>query len=254
MIFKDNLFKDKSFLITGASSGMGAHVALTLNELGAKVIAIARSEKKLQEQKNQAKSPENFICISKDLSDFEKLDTWTLELCKEFGGFDGAVLGAGFSSVTSIRTPNYIQQAQKIFNINYFGNLQVLKGMVDRRAHSRIGSSFVWIASITADTPPKGLSLYVGSKAAVIASMKSIATEIIPQFRINSISPGGVDTPMLLDTGKKSGQNYIDTSNLNHPLGVAKPKDITPLICFLLSEGSSWITGQDFMLDGGKLG
>ncbi|MBZ7966549.1 SDR family oxidoreductase [Campylobacter sp. RM9756] len=253
-MFKDDLFKGKSFLITGASSGMGAHVALTLNELGAKIVAIARNEKKLQEQKNQAKNPENFICISKDLSDYEKLDSWTLELCKEFGGFDGAVLGAGISLASSIRTPNYIQQAQKMFNINYFGNLQVLKGMVDRRAHSRIGSSFIWIASITVINPPKGLSLYSGSKAAAIATIKSIATEIIPQFRINSISPGGVDTPMLSDTGRRSGRNYIDISNANHPLGVAKPKDITPLICFLLSEGSSWITGQDFMLDGGKLG
>ncbi|WP_251823958.1 SDR family NAD(P)-dependent oxidoreductase [Campylobacter jejuni] len=251
MIFKDNLFKDKSFLITGASSGMGAHVALTLNELGAKVIAIARSEKKLQEQKNQAKSPENFICISKDLSDFEKLDTWTLELCKEFGGFDGAVLGAGISKMASIRTPNYIQQAQKIFNINYFGNLQVLKGMVDRRARSRIGSSFVWIASTAGHKASKGICLYSGSKAAVIASVRSIALEIAPNFRINSVSPGVVYTPLVETIQKKSLSYYINFAKETYPLGLGKVENISPTICFLLSEDSSWITGRDIILDGG---
>lgn len=83
--------------------------------------------------------------------------------------------------------------------------------------------------------------------------MKSISKEIAPQFRINSISPTEIETLMLLDNRRKSGQNYIDISNLNHPLGVGKPKDITPLICFLLSKDSSWITGQDFILDGGKI-
>ncbi|WP_251823497.1 SDR family NAD(P)-dependent oxidoreductase [Campylobacter jejuni] len=249
MIFKDNLFKDKSFLITGASSGMGAHVALTLNELGAKVIAIARSEKKLQEQKNQAKSPENFICISKDLSDFEKLDTWTLELCKEFGGFNGAVFSAGISINTSIRSIDYIQQAKKLFDINYFGNLQVLKGIVDRRARTKEGSSFIWIASTAASVPTKGLCLYSASKAAIIASIKSIALEIAPKFRINSISPALVETPLLKTNNFL--QDYKKIADSTYPLGVGKVENITPMACFLLSEDSSWITGQDVMITGG---
>lgn len=250
MIFKDNLFKDKSFLITGASSGIGAHAALTLNELGAKIIALGRDENKLQKQKSQAKYTENFICISKDLSDFEKLDTWTLELCKDLGGLDGAVLSAGISMASSIRTFNYIQQAQKIFNINYFGNLQVLKGMLDRRAHTKKKASFVWLASFAASNPPRGLCLYSGSKAAVVASMKSISKEIAPQFRINSISPALTETPMIAINRQKLGKNSIQSQS-NYPLGFGKVEDISPWICFLLSEGSSWMTGQDIIINGG---
>lgn len=249
MIFKENIFKNKSFLITGASSGMGAHIALTLNEFGAKVIAIARDKQKLEYQKNQAKSPEKFICISKDLSDFEKLDTWTLELCKEFGGFDGAVFSAGISINTSIRSVNYIQQAKKLFDINYFGNLQVLKGIVDRRSHSKDGSSFVWIASTAASIPTKGLCLYSASKASIIASIKCIALEIAPKFRINSISPALVETPLLKTNS--FFKDYKMIADSIYPLGAGKVENITPLVCFLLSKDSSWMTGQDIMITGG---
>lgn len=249
MIFKENIFKNKSFLITGASSGMGAHIALTLNKFGAKVVAIARDEQKLEYQKNQAKSPEKFICISKDLSDFEKLDTWTLELCKEFDGFNGAVFSAGISINTSIRSINYIQQAKKLFDINYFGNLQVLKGMVDRRSHSKEGASFVWIASTAATVQQRGLCLYSASKAAIIASIKCIALEIAPKFRINSISPALVETPLIENSNFL--QNYIKIAQETYPLGIGKVENITPLACFLLSEDSSWMTGQDIMITGG---
>ncbi|TKX32264.1 NAD(P)-dependent oxidoreductase [Campylobacter aviculae] len=251
-MFKENTFKDKNFLITGASSGIGAHIALTLNELGAKVVAIARDDQKLKYQKNQAKNPENFICISKDLSDYEKLDSWTLELCKEFGGFDGAVFSAGISENTSIRSIAYIQKAKKIFDINYFGNLQVLKGMVDRRAHSKEGSSFVWIASSAATVPQRGLCLYSASKAAIVASIKCIALEIAPKFRINSISPALVETPLIKNNDFM--QNYIQMANETYPLGIGKVENITPMACFLLSEDSSWMTGQDVMITGGGEG
>ncbi|MBZ7930638.1 SDR family oxidoreductase [Campylobacter sp. W0067] len=248
-MFKKNAFENKSFLITGASSGIGVHIALTLNDLGAKIVAIARDEQKLEHHKNQAKNPENFICISKDLSDYEKLDSWALDLCKEFGEFDGAVFSAGISINTSIRSIDYIQQAKKLFNINYFGNLQILKGMVDRRAHSKEGSSFVWIASTAASVPTKGLCLYSASKAAIVASVKSIALEIAPKFRINSISPALVETPLL--KANNFLQDYKKIADLTYPLGVGKVENITPMVCFLLSKDSSWMTGQDVMITGG---
>ncbi len=251
MIFKNNLFQNKKFLITGASSGIGASIALTLNALGAKVIAIARDEKKLQFQQEQAVNSDKFIYLNKDLANYEHLDAWILNICKDFGGFDGAVLSAGISMDSSIRTSNYIQQAKKVFDINYFGNLQVLKGMLDRRASCNKGASFVWIASMAAHKPEKGLSLYSGSKAAVVATMKSIAKEIAPKFRINTISPAAVDTPMLNASIKKNGGN-LNLLNSNYPLGLGKAQDISFLACFLLSQGSSWMTGQDIIINGGK--
>ncbi|EGK8085206.1 SDR family oxidoreductase [Campylobacter lari] len=248
MVFKENLFKNKSYVITGASSGIGAHAALVLNELGAKIIAIGRDKNKLLAQKEQAKNPNDFITISKDLSKFENLDKWTLELAKEHGGFNGAVLAAGISITLGIKSPSYIEVTQKLFNINYFGNLQILKGLTDKRAKTKENTSFIWISSTASKKPGKGLSAYGASKAAINTTIKSIALEIAPKSRINSILPGFVNTPMVYDELEPQKIQYIDEI---YPLGIGTTSNISSLICFLLSDGSSWITGQSITIDGG---
>ncbi|MCV3410621.1 SDR family oxidoreductase [Campylobacter lari] len=251
MIFKENLFKDKSYVITGASSGIGAHVALMLNELGAKIIAIGRDENKLLAQKEQAKNPDDFITISKDLSNFENLDKWTLELAKEHGGFNGALLAAGISRTLGLKTFNYIKFGIEIFNTNYFGNLQILKGLLDNRSNLKANSSFIWISSTASIKPGKGMSLYGASKAAINTTVKSLALEIAPKARINSILPGFVDTPMVHQSMVVYNKNSLEVANNNYPLGLGKTKDISSLVCFLLSDDSSWITGQEIIIDGG---
>ncbi|HEC1758240.1 TPA: SDR family oxidoreductase [Campylobacter lari] len=250
-MFKENLFKDKSYVITGASSGIGAHAALMLNELGAKIIAIGRDENKLLAQKEQAKNPDNFITISKDLSNFENLDKWTLELAKEHGGFNGAILAAGISKAIGIKSQSYITIAKELFDINYFGNLQIVKGLVDNRAKTKKQSSFVWISSMASTKLGKGMSLYGASKAAVDISIKSLSLEIAPDFRINSICPGMVLTPMIHASSELTGKNLIEIANNSYPLGLGKVEDTSNLICFLLSSASKWITGQNIIIDGG---
>ncbi|EPA1554864.1 SDR family NAD(P)-dependent oxidoreductase [Campylobacter lari] len=245
MIFKENLFKNKSFIITGASSGIGAHISLTLNKLGAKIIAIGRDKNKLLSQKKQAKNPDDFIIISKDLSNFENIDKWTLELAKEYEGFDGAVLAAGIAQPLGINSPYYTDSAKEIFNINYFGNLQILKGLINKKAKTKDEASFIWISSTASKTPGKGLSSYGASKAAINAAVKSIALEIAPKYRINSILPGFIKTP-LTEIGFDS-----EPFENSYPLGIGKVENISPLVCFLLSNASSWITGQEIIIDGG---
>ncbi|MCV3458280.1 short-chain dehydrogenase/reductase [Campylobacter lari] len=251
MIFKENLFKDKSYVITGASSGIGAHAALMLNELGAKVIAIGRDENKLLTQKKQAKNSDNFITISKDLSNFEYLDKWTLELAKEHGEFNGAVLAAGVVDINPITTANFAGLGVKVFNINYFGNLQILKGLADKRAKSKENSSFIWISSIAFKLPGIGIANYAASKGAIVSAVKSFALEFAPKYRINAICPGFILTPMLDYTNSVIGKNYIDLVKDRYPLGIGTTNDTSNLICFLLSDASKWMTGQSIILDGG---
>lgn len=248
MIFQKNIFRGNSFLVTGASSGIGAHAALMLNELGAKIIAIGRNENKLLAQKKHAKNPNNFIVISKDLSDFKNLDKWTLELSKKYGGFNGAVLAAGFSTTIGINFPDYIKIAEKIFALNYFSNLQILKALTDKRIHKNKNSSFVWISSAASIKPNKGLSLYGASKASANTTVKALALEISPQHRINSILLGLIDTPMIYQT---MDDDIIQKNLQKSLLGIGKTEYVANLICFLLSDASRWMTGQSIILDGG---
>lgn len=236
-MFKQDCFSDKRFLITGASSGLGAAIALELNALGAEVIALARDSKKLESKREKALYKERFIPVSKDISEYVSLDKWALSLAKEYGSFDGAVLS--------------VESATAIFNVNYFGNLQILKGLLDKRAKSVSGASFVWISSNASVKTQKGLSNYSATKAGVNAAVKSIALEIAPKYRINAISPGFVKTEMIESWSKIYDKEYIEAMDKAYPLGIGEVGDITPLICFLLSESSRWITGQNIIIDGG---
>ena len=244
-------FKDKSFLISGASSGMGAHIALTLNSLGAKVFALARNKEKLDSKKDCASHKDNFICIAKDITQIDSLDKFTLELAKEYGSFDGAVLSAGIQQTAPITSVLSTESALTLFHTNYFGNLQLLKGLLDKRAKSSEGASFVWISSNASIKAQKGLTNYAASKNAINAAIKSIALEIAPKYRINAISPGFVMTEMIESWSNVYDSEYITNITREYPLGIGKVEYITPLILFLLSEDSKWITGQNIVIDGG---
>ncbi|WP_317398405.1 SDR family oxidoreductase [Helicobacter bilis] len=250
-MFQKDCFSDKRFLITGASSGLGAAIALELNALGAEVIALARDSKKLESKRDLATYKERFIPISKDISEYVSLDKWALNLAKEYGSFDGAVLSAGLQQTAPISSVLSVESATAIFNVNYFGNLQILKGLLDKRAKSVSGASFVWISSNASVKAQKGLSNYSATKAGVNAAVKSIALEIAPKYRINAISPGFVKTEMIESWSKIYDKEYIEAMDKAYPLGIGEVGDITPLVCFLLSESSRWITGQNIIIDGG---
>lgn len=195
-MFKQDCFVNKRFLVTGASSGIGAAVALELNALGAEVIALARDIKKLQSKKGLSLCRERFIPISKDINEFSGLDKYALSLAKEYGSFNGGVLSAGLQQIAPISSMLSVEGGIPLFNVNYFGNLQILKGLLDKRARSAQGASFVWISSIAGIKAQKGLANYSATKA-VIAATRSIALEIAPKYRINTISPGFVMTEMI---------------------------------------------------------
>lgn len=252
MIFKHNCFEGKQFIITGASSGMGAHISKTLISLGAKVIGIGRSLQKLEKIQFSCTKPQMFVSIPKDISQNDGLDKWVLELTKEYGSFDGAVLSAGIQQTAPISSVLSVESAKHLFETNYFGNLQIIKGLIDRRAKSSVGASFVVISSNSSIKAQKGLSNYSATKGAVNTAIKSIALEIAPlSFRINAISPGFVMTEMIEEWSKIYDEEYIQNIKKEYPLGIGNVEQITPLVCFLLGKDSEWITGQNIVIDGG---
>lgn len=252
MNFKEHCFGDKLFLVTGASSGMGAHISKTLVYLGAKVLGIGRSEEKLVKVQNSCANPQAFFPLVKDIAQNSGLDKWVLELTKQYGSVDGAVLSAGFQQTAPISSVLSVESAKHLFETNYFGNLQVIKGLIDKRAKTPKGSSFVVLSSNSSIKAQKGLTNYSATKGALNTAIKSIALEIAPQsYRINAISPGFVMTEMIKEWSKVYDEEYIKNIQKEYPLGIGTVEQITPLVCFLLSKDSAWITGQNIVIDGG---
>ena len=106
--------------------------------------------------------------------------------------------------------------------------------------------SVVVISSVNAKMGVKGYSVYASIKASMLGLMKSLAVELAPRVRINAVMPGGIKTrttQFLYDTDKEINPRYL--------LGEGKSIDISNIIDFLLSDKSEWITGQEFVVDGG---
>ena len=252
MIFREKCFEGKQFVVTGASSGIGACISKTLVSLGARVLGVGRSEEKLQHIQNSCVCPQLFIALPKDISQNDGLDKWVLELTKQYGSINGAVLSAGFQQTAPISSVLSVESAKQLFETNYFGNLQIIKGLIDRRAKSPRGASFVVLSSNSSIKAQKGLANYSATKGALNTAIKSIALEIAPlSYRINAISPGFVMTEMIEEWSKVYDEQYIQNIKKEYPLGLGEVNQIAPLVCFLLSKDSSWITGQNIVIDGG---
>lgn len=240
--------KEQIIIVTGASSGIGKCVAETLNALGATVVAIARREDKLKELKENAKFPENIHIEVKDLvEDIAGLPQYVKNLKEKYGKFSGLACCAGIGDLMSLQSIS-LEQAKRMFDINYFSTLFLVKGFADRRVNIGKGASIVAIASIAASIAEKGQVAYAGSKAAIVASMKAVSRELAPQgICVNTISPSMIKTPMLGD----EDSDYYKEMLLKYPLGFGKANDAAQMIVFLLSDKTSWVTGQNYILDCG---
>lgn len=236
---------DQRFVVTGASSGIGEGVALLLNSLGASVIAIARNEGRLLAMREKAKCPERMFIEQKDLtSGVDQLPDYVKELKNKYGKINGMALCAGVSNVMPVRAMEY-GEILSVFNINYFVPLMMAKAFCDKRVNAGPGSSIVAIASIAALHQASGMAAYAGSKAALVASLSSIAKEASGnKVRVNCISPAMVNTPMAQGT-----DDLTDVNLHRYPFGFAEVEDVANFVAFLLSDRAKWISGQNYVMD-----
>lgn len=240
---------DQTFIVTGASSGIGACVSLLLNKLGASVVAIARNRERLNALKVKSENPETFFVESLDLTEQpDLLPQYVTELKNKYGKFAGMAYCAGISPILPIRSVS-MENLLQVFTINYFSAIMMVKGVVDKRNNVGNGTSIVAISSIASKFADKGQALYSGSKAALDISLNAIAKEVASlHIRINTILPSLVNTEMQAN----AVGNYLDLVKNCYPFGFAEPYDVAHFIIFLLSDKSKWITGQNYIIDCGS--
>ncbi len=244
--------KEQIFLVTGASSGLGEGTALLLNELGATVVGIARNEERLNAMKAKCKYPENMHIEIKDLTeDIENLPNYVKELKNKYGKFSGLAYCAGIVEVKPLQLLD-LQEMKKIFNINYFAPIYMAKGFADRRNNIGKGSSAVFISSMAGFMCSRGMTTYSGSKAALAASIKSIARENATfGVRFNCVSPSDIVTPMT--HGNTPILNIMKEKESKYPMGFGEISDVANMIIYLLSDKSKWITTQNYIIDCGYM-
>ena len=238
----------KTILVTGGSSGIGKCTAIEASKLGATIVITARDEQRLRETFNSLEgvnSREHKQIIA-DLTNDAQMNF----LIENIPQIDGVVLCAGKGLTLPIQFASR-DKFDDVFKINFFAPVELLRLLFKKKKLNK-GASAVLLASLGGTQIfSGGNGVYGASKAALNTVMKFAAKEFaVRKVRVNSICPGMVDTP-LIHRGTVS-EEQLEEDKKKYPLGrYGKPEDIAYAAIYLLSDASSWVTGQSMILDGG---
>ncbi|XP_023941427.1 3-oxoacyl-[acyl-carrier-protein] reductase FabG-like [Bicyclus anynana] len=242
-------FKNKVVIVTGASSGIGAAIAIAFNNQGAKVVMVGRNEAKLNKVAAKCCKPLVLIAdVAKD-DDVKKIIEQTI---KKFGQIDILVNNAGLARNAPILDDKLMQAYDTIMNVNVRGLVHMTSRAAPHLAKTK--GNIVNISSVVSYIPPPvpGMMSYCISKAAVSHFTRCAAAELAPQgIRVNTVSPGPVKTDFL-DNAKLdfSWDAAADTTALKR---VSEPEELAELVLFVASDKSVGVTGSDFLSDNGVL-
>ena len=235
----------KTILITGASSGIGKATAIECSKLGATVIITARNEDRLLKTLNELEGDTHQMILC-DLSQKESI----IELVNKLPDLDGLVNNAGFTIARPIK---FIDENDfnSLLNVNTVAPILLLTHLLKKKK-LKSGGSVVFTSSVAGlGRTVVGNSMYTASKGALSAFIANGALELASKgIRVNAVCPGMVETNILAAGTITSEQTESD--KLNYPLKrYGKPEEIAWAMIYLLSDASKWITGSNFIIDGG---
>jgi len=229
-------FNGKNILIVGGSSGIGLALVKLLHQQHAHIYVVSRTASE--------EWPENIHFLKADVTG--NLDAVEMFLPEQLHGLVYSVGSITLKPFNRLTAEDFL----KDFQLNALGAALMIQQAI-KPIKNAAGSSIVLISTVAARTGMPYHASIAAAKGAVEGIALSLAAELaIQQVRVNVVAPSLTDTPLaqsLLSTPEKR-----EASAKRHPLGkIGQPEDISQLIAFLLSDDSSWMTGQVIGLDGG---
>jgi NAD(P)-dependent dehydrogenase (short-subunit alcohol dehydrogenase family) len=235
----------KTFLVTGASSGIGYETCLAISRQGGEFIAIARRSDLLIKLINETN--QNNLHYTLDLSNIESIK----KLVELIPNIDGIVHCAGVVSLAPLKF--YSEELMNSIRSVNFDSIVYLINQIVKKKKLNKAASIVLTTSIAGLFGMKGNGIYAASKGALIAISKVWANELaVNRIRVNCVSPGMVKTEITNKSIENLSIEVIREDEKKYPLGYGEAIQVANPIIFLLSGASSWITGQNLVLDGGR--
>ena len=238
---------NKKIFITGASGGIGLSICEKFKKKEYQLILTSSSKEKINFLQNKFGS-DNFY-YEVDISDNISLQNCVEQVAADHSDISVIVNNAGTTEDNLIFRMKH-DQWMKVIQTNLNSNYQIIKTLLPNMLSKKYGK-IIGISSIVATTGNPGQSNYVASKSGMIGLYKSIALEVAKRnINVNIISPGFISTAMTDKLNENQKENYLSKIPMAK---FGEPKDIANLVYFLSSDKASYITGQNFHVNGGML-
>ena len=245
------LLNNKNIIVTGANRGIGRAISELCAINGANLWVCMRSvESDVEETWRETAEINNVSItpISLDLSDEDSIKDAVSKILKEKKIIHGIVNNAGVVGENSMFAMTSFNDIRSTFDVNFFGPMMFTQRLIKNMIKNKTGS-IVNISSVAAlDGRPSSFS-YISSKSALIGASTKLANELGSyNIRVNAVAPGVTKTDMLDFWTESALDKAMSNSIIKRP---AESKEIANAVVFLLSDMSSYITGQVIRVDGG---
>lgn len=242
---------NKVALITGGTRGIGKEIACTLAEENYDIIINYRTENeelmKLKKEIEQKRV--RCLLLKGDVSNFEDCKKLVEEAINRMNHIDVLVNNAGITKDMLLMRMKP-EDFNKVINVNLIGTFNMTKNVINYMMKERKGR-IINVSSVVGISGNAGQTNYAASKAGIIGFTKSLAKEVASRnIRVNAIAPGFIQTDMTNILKENVKDEIAKTIPLKR-MGTAK--DVANVVKFLVSEDSSYITGQVIQVDGGML-
>lgn len=237
-------------LVTGASSGIGAAIAIAFAESGWDVMAAGRNEGRLEEV---ADVSEKIVIWAGELAESEDCNELVADTIDEFGQLDCLVNNAGVlvrADISDTSDEDWRYTMAINLDVPFFLSRTALPHLLLAEG------SIVNIASDWGLSGGERAAAYCASKGGIVLLTKAMAKDHARDgLRVNAVCPGDVDTPMLASEAEATGMEldeYLEQAAADSPNGrIATPEDIAALTLFLANDDASHINGATIPVDGG---
>jgi len=245
--------KDKAFVITGGTDGLGLALAQRLVDEGGHVAVCGRDAQRLA--RAQELLGPDALCVQADVTDAEQVDAFVDATLTRFGRLDGLVNNAGQTAASLIATSSD-EQWRRDYELKVIAALYVARAVLPALESTR--RAIVNVLAILARAPGAGTTPTSASRLAGLAFTKSLASEVGPRgIRANAILIGLIESGQWVRRAEAAGiseeEFYRTTAENAHiPLGrVGRAEEFADLASYLLSPRASYVTGVGIALDGG---